>query len=248
MACECGCGKMVKFGWGGKLNRFVNGHNAVGKQHALGSKRTEESKRIHSEFMIGNRYAVGCRYTRTKEWKKNQSEFMFGRKHGLGSKHTDEWKRDNSERNSGSRHPMWGKKHSEETVQKIRESQKRLWADPIYHENQRRRMIGGMDIRPTKPEIKVLSLLDCIYSHEGRYTGDGSFIVGGKNPDFVLNVNGEDLLIEVFGDWWHRDEDPQIRINFFAKFGYRTLVIWEHELKNISRVVGRIRRFVEGRN
>jgi len=34
------------------------------------------------------------------------------------------------------------------------------------------------------------------------------------------------------------------RIDYFAKFGYETLVIWEHELKDEQEVVAKISKFI----
>lgn len=50
-------------------------------------------------------------------------------------------------------------------------------------------------------------------------------------------------LIELFGDYWHKGEDPQDRINIFKKFGYDTLVIWESELKDINKVKNKVIKF-----
>lgn len=67
-------------------------------------------------------------------------------------------------------------------------------------------------------------------------------MINGKNPDFT-NCNGKKKLIELFGDYWHKGEDPQDRINIFKKFGYDTLVIWESELKDINKVKNKVIKF-----
>ncbi len=59
--------------------------------------------------------------------------------------------------------------------------------------------------------------------------------MGKKIPDFV-NINGKKKVIEVFGDYHHRGQDPQYRINEFKSFGWDTLVVWEHELKNMAEL------------
>lgn len=71
--------------------------------------------------------------------------------------------------------------------------------------------------------------------YDGDYSSASSFI----------NVNGLKLIIEVFGNYWHQGEDAQGRIDIFSKFGYRTLVIWETELKDIVSIVRRIGAFVK---
>jgi len=59
-----------------------------------------------------------------------------------------------------------------------------------------------------------------------------------------MNVNGEKQLIELYGDYWHRDDDPQERINIFRGFGFSTLVIWERELRDEPAVVERLKAFI----
>lgn len=68
-------------------------------------------------------------------------------------------------------------------------------------------------------------------------------MLGNLTPDF-MNVNGEKQLIELYGDYWHRDDDPQERINIFRGFGFSTLVIWERELRDEPAVVERLKAFI----
>ncbi len=75
-----------------------------------------------------------------------------------------------------------------------------------------------------------------------RYVGNGQFILGGKCPDF-LNFNGQKKLIELFGDYWHKGENPQGRIDYFKQYGFDTLVIWEHELTEPSKLRERLLTF-----
>lgn len=92
---------------------------------------------------------------------------------------------------------------------------------------------------PNKPEQKLNLILQSLFPNEWKFVGDGSFILGGKNPDF-MNVNGQKKLIEMYGDYWHkkyttRSQDyyiPEKRIELFKQFGFDTLIIWESELKS----------------
>lgn len=97
--------------------------------------------------------------------------------------------------------------------------------------------------RPTKPERRLLGLIE-EHGFPFRYCGDGDVILGGKNPDFI-NYNGRKQLIEVYGDYWHRNDDPQERIDFFKQYGFDTLIIWEYELANPDLVCSRIEDFEE---
>ena len=52
-----------------------------------------------------------------------------------------------------------------------------------------------------------------------------------------MNVNGEKRLIELFGDFWHKGQDPADRAKHFAKFGFATVVIWENQVRDEARIV-----------
>jgi len=152
-----------------------------------------------------------------------------------------------------------GNKQTEETKKKIGKTSKERWKDSEYrkraiksmkdylkdidHKEKRVRILfKALKIKPNKTEIKLRDLLDEHHPEEWKFVGDGQFWLGGKNPDF-MNVNGKKQIIELFGDYWHRGEDPQDRINHFSNFGFNTLVIWERELENMEKVRERIEDF-----
>jgi len=132
--------------------------------------------------------------------------------------------------------------HTEETKHKISDAAKLSWQNPEYRDRCIRATIAASHTRPSEPERVVLNLLNEHYPTEWEYVGDGSFILAGKNPDFV-NVNGRKQIIEVFGDFWHKGEDPEDRIEIFRHYGYDTLVIWERELKNLDAVLVKVNSF-----
>ena len=86
-----------------------------------------------------------------------------------------------------------------------------------------------------KPEGKLLQILDSLYPNEWRFVGNGEVIIAGKCPDFI-NINGQKKCIELFGDHWHKDDNPQDRIDVFTPYGYKTLVVWEKELKDVDHL------------
>jgi len=101
-----------------------------------------------------------------------------------------------------------------------------------------------------KPERKLYKLLYKLFPNEYKYVGDGKIWINGKNPDFI-NVNGQKKIIEMFGDYWHSKKVTGLkkkihrirRQNHFAKYGYKTLIIWERELKNIKQLEIKLRIF-----
>jgi hypothetical protein len=134
---------------------------------------------------------------------------------------------------------------SEETKDKMSSAMLAVWANLTEEEKNfwvyKIRSTGAI-LKPNKPETFLINLLNKMYPGEWKYTGDASFMINGKSPDFT-NCNGKKKLIELFGDYWHQGQTPQDRSDVFKPYGYETLVIWEHELKNIERLKFRINKF-----
>lgn len=138
------------------------------------------------------------------------------------------------------RKAMQGRVFSDEHRQKISDAKKENFKDPEFC----KKMGIAWGMKPNKPEKLILKLLDRMYPGEWKYTGDFSFTINGKCPDFV-NCNGQKKCIELFGSYWHEGENPQDRIDTFKPFGFDTLVIWEKELKDIGNVAKKIQEFHE---
>ncbi len=105
----------------------------------------------------------------------------------------------------------------------------------------------SMNKRPNKKEKLLINLLRQL-KLPYKFVGDFSFWIEGKNPDFI-NVNDQKKIIELFGDYWHNEEKFPNKLNkqqlkkHYAKYGYKTLVIWEHELKDLDKTLNRINEF-----
>ena len=89
-------------------------------------------------------------------------------------------------------------------------------------------------------------MINDICLNEYKFVGDGKIFIAGFVPDFI-NINGQKKIIELYGDYWHKDtqEKDKYRIDTFKKYGYDTLVIWEHELKDLEKTRNKIRSFTE---
>lgn len=105
-----------------------------------------------------------------------------------------------------------------------------------------RKQAVAQNRKPNTKETTLNKLLNKNFPKEYKYVGDFQFFLGGKNPDFI-NVNGQKKLIELYGSYWHKDDDPKERINHFKKYGFDTLIIWEQELKNISKLERKLDKF-----
>jgi DNA mismatch endonuclease, patch repair protein len=125
--------------------------------------------------------------------------------------------------------------------------------------SERMRLVKSHD---TKPEIELRRL---VWSLGYRYRKNKRDIAGHPDLAFV----GRKRAIFLHGCFWHRHEcpsgqrSPKTRIRFWsAKFrknierdaivrkelkatGWRSLVIWECELQNRSRVERRVRKFLD---
>lgn len=97
-------------------------------------------------------------------------------------------------------------------------------------------MLSKSGKHPNGAETRLLAKLDGWLPGKYKYVGDGSTLIGGKNPDFIYGTH----LIELFGEYWHQEGDEGPRIDHFQQYGFQTLVIWERELKDpdlMNRVI-----------
>lgn len=132
-----------------------------------------------------------------------------------------------------------GSKHSPVTCEKRRVAMLAKWKEIKYAQG----VWDAIHRQPNWLELRLLELLNKLYPNEWAYVGNGKLIIDGKCPDFV-NVNGKKQLIELYGDHWHKGHNPQDRIDFFKNFGYKTLVIYGHELrKDMPKVLSKLKAF-----
>jgi len=114
------------------------------------------------------------------------------------------------------------------------------WQDAEWRQRQVEAISRSCTKKPNKPELKLQAILDKYFPDEWQYTGDGFHIIGGFAPDFT-NCNGKKQLIELFGDYWHSSlaspdwhQTELGKIMSYNSLGYRCLIIWEHELKDLT--------------
>ena len=200
-----------------------------GEKHPLwGTHPSEESREKMSKSHKGQ-IPWNKGKTFSEEYRKKLSESH------KGIFPSEETKKKLSEVRKGHPGYMKGKKHSEEARRKMSLAGKgRKKSDEHL-----KKIMQSNGMKPSKPELELGDLLTEIFPGEYRYVGNGEFVIGGKCPDFI-NVNGKKKIIELFGDYWHRGENPQDRIDVFKPFGFETIVIWESELKDKEKLVYRL--------
>ena len=173
---------------------------------------------------------------------KKISEAKKGKSH---KPHTEETKRKMSLNNCR----YWkNKKHSREWKKKVSEVMKiyrqnpsikiktselskLLWKNLEYREKVIKNSLNSLFKRPTSLELKWMRIFRR-HNLPYKYTGDGSFLIGYKNPDFI-NIDGKKICIEV--------RNPEVtlylqkktleqyeteRINHYSKYGWNCIVIW----------------------
>ncbi len=131
---------------------------------------------------------------------------------------------------------------TDESRAKSSASLTKLWATPEYYETQVRKVIQNFQLRPTSIEKQVMALIEEL-NLPFRYVGDGTCFIARANPDFI-GIDSK-MIIEVAGDYWHDENYKHERTEYFAKHGgFKTLVIWQHELDCLETVKQRLLAFV----
>ena len=96
---------------------------------------------------------------------------------------------------------------------------------------------------PSSLEVKFQNIID---KHDlpYKYVGDGSFILGSYNPDFI-NTNKEKVAVEVYARYYKRrnkigiEEWKKKRSEVFASYGWKLLFFNEIQVneKNVLKVL-----------
>lgn len=125
-----------------------------------------------------------------------------------------------------------GTKHSKEHKRNIGLASKKNWKNPEYREKVIRGALKGFFKRPTSLEKKFINFCEK-YQLPFKYCGNGSLLIGYKNPDF-FDVNGKKICIETASKFFKSHSPPKEyetkRIKHFGKYGWKCLVIWDDEI------------------
>jgi very-short-patch-repair endonuclease len=145
-------------------------------------------------------------------------------------------------KNKGINNSMYGKKRPEHS-----KNMKKLWDNDKFKRKRLIQIIKSLQLKPNQAENILYKLLKQLFKNKYKLNVRGKHIVAGKVPDFIDIKNKQ--IIELFGDYWHnRPEVKQrdiIRLKEYHKLGYSTLIVWEHELKNIDKLIIKILIFTK---
>jgi hypothetical protein len=219
-----------------------------------GKHHTDKTRKKMSEQRTKEKHPLWGKH-HSEETKKKMSLKRIGRFTGKNSswygKHlSDETKRKLSIANSGKNSYNYGKHFSSEHRHKQSISALRNWKD----EDIAKKRIKSFGLKPNGLELYLDYLLQNYFPDEWKYVGDGQVVINGLCPDFI-NVNGKKKIIELFGHFWHegklankgvsehRTEAGKKKV--FGEYGYDTLVIWDDELVDESRIIKKVNNFVK---
>jgi hypothetical protein len=118
--------------------------------------------------------------------------------------------------------------HSTKTKAKIKMALIKLWQNPWYRKKVTENSLKCLLKRPTSLERKIIELMEK-HNLPFKYCGNGSFLIGFKNPDFY-EINGRNICIEVANRFHHDSNWAKNRVKDFAKYGWKCLIIWWDEI------------------
>lgn len=207
----------------------------------------ETSEALKGKYVGKNSSFFGKHHTEATKMKISQNRVPIEKRKGYNperhKKHYckekdcnneicyDNWRYGGSRRCQSCASRIWTTKH---------------WQDRKYVTKVMRARLKALSIKPNKPEKRLNNLLQKILPKEYKYVGDWKFVIGRYNPDFV-NCNGQKKIIELYGDYWHNlpsyKKRDKRRLVTYKKYGYKTLIIWQRELKDLGKVMKKILAF-----
>lgn len=112
----------------------------------------------------------------------------------------------------------------------------KLWQTNSYRNKFCNLYLKGRKLYKNKQEKIIHSLIGNKYKFNNRTK------IYGFIPDFINDKDKK--IIEFFGSYWHQNKNRERRrLNFYKKSNYKTLIIWDFELKNIKNLERKIELF-----
>ena len=130
---------------------------------------------------------------------------------------------------------------------KLSKERKNRWKNVKYKNSWLKKINNSIKKTPNKKEKIINQLLGLLFNTKYKFVGNGKVIINGFNPDFINKKDHK--IIEHYGDYWHNlpsaIQRDKRRLKAYKEHGYKTLIVWEYELKNLDYVAGKILAFQE---
>ena len=219
---------------------------------------TEESKRKMSIVKRGK--STWNKGLKGEEYLKHYKNIFNPM---LGKHHSEETKRKMSEMRKGQNTWSRGRKLTSEHIKKIglaskfnwknieyrnkvMNSLKKKWEDKKFVEKIRKAQLKGLFKRPTSLERRFIEIIQ-EHNLPFAYCGDGSLLIGCKNPDFY-ETNGKKICIEVRSkevcqllQHLSFQQYARQRKEHFAKYGWKCLIFWGKKNKlNENKIISNL--------
>jgi len=204
----------------GKIKPIIEKGQTI--EEAFGEEKAIEIRRKESEAKLGDKSKGKNNSFYGKHHIKKNRKIMSIAKKGiyLGEK---------SYRYNKSFEELFGSKEAERLRKNLSIIAKERWKDKEYV----KKLLLKIAKKPNSYEKKISEL--CIkYGLPFIYTGNGTFLIGRKNPDFICKEKG--LTIEVFNNHHKKVNYGSVenymkeRSEYFAQYGYKTIFIREEEV------------------
>ena len=214
-----------------KYGRFIAGTDSYMKGRKKGAL-SKEQRKILSKLLSGeNAYWFGKKHSEETKQKisqahKGKNPWNKGRKMRPLS---EEHKQKISKALQGKNIWMKGRHLSEKTKKKIGQAFKGKKLPKWQIRKCLRRRI------PSSLEKEFQKIIDK-HNLPYKFVGDGSFIIGNCNPDFV-NTNNQKIAIEVFARFYKQLNEREIgqwkqeRTRIFNSFGWNIIYFNETQVK-----------------
>ena len=109
------------------------------------------------------------------------------------------------------------------------EKVKQKWQNAEWKERQIKAVLKGLFKRPTSVEREFIEIAKN-HNFPYKYVGDGAFLIGYKNPDFI-HTNEKKICIEVAARIFHNPNDvyEKGRKKHFGNYGWKCFVFWANK-------------------
>jgi len=197
------------------MGRFIKGYHPEtefkkgNEGYWTGKKRSQKTKDKIREALTDYQPSIGT-INNLMKISKDRKDKTYEEIYGV--EQAKEMRRKQSESHKGEGNPMYGKQLTKEHIKKC----------------MRRRI-------PSSLEKKFQAIINK-HNLPYKFVGDGSFIIGHRNPDFI-NTNSKKIAVEVYARYYKKRHKLSIeewkaeRTKIFREYGWEIIYFDEVQVK-----------------